>query len=167
MGTNYYVRRGIRPSKIEELKKLVNQKDIYDGTLQEALDEFQEIHIGKSSMGWQFLFDHNNYKYYTTSKDDINRFIQECLDDGGTFEDEYGNSITLEDFWKMVEEKKDGFTQKTYYDYALQEYEDYLLNPDKYKDRYIKPYHPTDYSSSYPEIYGEGGLRFSYSTDFC
>lgn len=66
----------------------------------------------------------------------------------------------------MVEEKKDGFTQKTYYDYALKEYKDYCLNPDKYKDRFIKPSPPTDFSM-YPEIFGEGRLRFSYSTDFC
>lgn len=52
MGTNYYVRKAIRPSKLEELKKLVNPEDIYNGKLNEALEEFKEIHIGKSSYGW-------------------------------------------------------------------------------------------------------------------
>jgi len=52
MGTNYYIRKAIRPSKIEELKNLTTEENIYNGKLQEALSEFNEIHIGKSSCGW-------------------------------------------------------------------------------------------------------------------
>lgn len=167
MGTNYYVRKGIRLSKLKELKKLVNPKDIYNGNLQMALGEFEGIHIGKSSYGWQFCFDHNNWKYYDKTRESINNFIWNELCKGGSFVDEYGESITLKDFWEMVDSKKDGLTQETAYKLELEKWKEYSVNPKKFSNRYFKPYPPTDYSKEYPEIITDEGLRFSYSTDFC
>lgn len=166
MGTNYYIRKAIRPSKLEELKKLVNEKDIYDGTLQEALGEFKEIHIGKSSCGWQFCFDHNNWKYYNQDKDSINAFIQKELDAGGSFVNEYGDSITLDDFWKMVDSKKDGFNQDSYYKFAVNQYNHYQSHPEEYEGK-IKPEVPYLYPQYFTELISDDGLRFANSTDFC
>lgn len=166
MGTNYYVRKGIRPSKIKELKKLVNPEDIYNGNLQEALGEFHEIHIGKSSLGWQFCFDHNNGEYYDRTRKSINNFIQHELDNGGSFVDEYGKPVTLEEFWKLVDSKKGGFTQETAYRHNLEEWKNYMPHPAFYEDRYFKPMPPTDYSKNYPETITDEGLRFASYTDF-
>lgn len=167
MGTNYYVQKAIRPSKIEEIKNLVTPENLYNGKLQEAINEFEEIHIGKSSCGWQFCFDHNDWKYYDKTKESINKFISDEILKGGKFIDEYGDSITLKDFWDMVESKKDGFNLKSAYEQELKEYREYQIDPDKFKDRYFKPRCPSLDYTDYPETITNEGLRFSYSTDFC
>lgn len=166
MGTNYYLRRNIPLPKLERLKKLVNPKDIYSSKLQEALNEFQEIHIGKSSYGWQFLFDHNNWKYYDKTKDSINQFISDELLKGGQFVNEYDEEVTLKDFWDIVESKKDGLTLKSAYEKELEEWRDYQANPTKYADRPFIPHYPRPDYIDYPETITDEGLRFSDSTDF-
>lgn len=166
MGTNYYLRKHIPLPKLERIKKLVNPTDIYDGKLQEALEEFQEIHIGKSSCGWQFLFDHNNWQYYDKTKASINQFICEEILKGGQFVNEYGEEVSLKDFWELVESKKDGLTLKTSYEKELEEWKDFQVNPIKYADRPFKPYYPQPNYINYPEIITDEGLRFSDTTDF-
>lgn len=167
MGTNYYIRKAIRPSKLKELKRLVTEDNIYNGTLQEALNEFQEIHVGKSSYGWQFCFDHNNGKYYDKSKESINRFLEDALADGGSFMNEYDELVSVKDFWEMVNSKKDGFNQKTNYQYELGQWERYQSNPEEFEGCLLKPVKPSDYSKEYPETITDEGLRFAYFTDFC
>jgi len=167
MGTNYYIRKAIRPSKLQELKDLVTEENIYNGKLQEALSEFNEIHIGKSSCGWQFCFNHNNWKYFGKSRKEIEDFIQSSIDEGGKFVDEYGDEITPTNFWKLVDSKKKGWDLNSYYMHEQQEYDKYLIHPELYKDEIFKPSYPYyNYWKDYPETFVDG-LRFSYNTDFC
>lgn len=63
---------------------------------------FDDLHIGKSSGGWSFIFaahrDNgiNSYKYW----------LQFFDEHPGTIVDEYGREMSLDDFKDMVEQKK-------------------------------------------------------------
>lgn len=107
METNYYLRRAIHLPKLKELKELVNPEDIYNGSLQKALEEVKSIHIGKSSTNGQFCFDHNNWKYYDKTKKGIRTFLIDELLDGGKIVDEHGNFISLIRLWEIVEKSID------------------------------------------------------------
>jgi len=161
MGTNYYIKKAIRPSKIKELKELVNEQDIYNGTLQKALSEFVPIHIGKSSSGWMFQFNHNNWKYYNMSRQSINDFIKKSLDEGDYLVDEYNKDISLEEFWNIVDSHKSGFNSQTYYEIRFL---NFCLNPEKYPDNLSELTNQLNYN---PEIITEEGLCFNYFTEFC
>lgn len=88
MGTNYYIRLDN------------NNRD-------------SDVHIGKSSGGWQFIFQ-TNPTYYHADKNSVNRFLKLHKD---SLFDEYGANISIDDFWKLVEEKRDGTTLREYYRY--------------------------------------------------
>jgi hypothetical protein len=79
MGTNYYV-----------AKNLCECCDRYD----------REYHIGKSSMGWAFTFQGYKYDNLTTWK-----LWKEYLKDQ-IIKDEYGDTISYEEFVEMVETYK-------------------------------------------------------------
>jgi hypothetical protein len=73
------------------------------------------IHLGKSSMGWQFSFQYNGGTYYKNVVE-----MREWLKDK-QIEDEYGDPVTQEDFWLMIEAKqKPEF--KNHAEYVKQEY---------------------------------------------
>ena len=81
MGTNYYLRT--KPCQIcGEVKK--------------------EIHIGKSSCGWQFLFkgykEENIFSY--------KQWLEEIDDPRKEIINEYGEIVSLDDFRKCVENEK-------------------------------------------------------------
>jgi len=78
MGTNYY-------TKINEC---------------EHCNRYNEIHLGKSSAGWQFSFQYNGGRFYKNVKE-----MKEWLKDK-KIEDEYGSTITHKDFWEMVKDKQ-------------------------------------------------------------
>lgn len=79
MGTNYYV-------KTNKCETCGHKPD--------------EIHLGKSSFGWQFSFQYNGGKYYQNV-----RQMKAWLKDK-KIKDEYGGEISHEDFWKMIKEKQ-------------------------------------------------------------
>ena len=79
MGTNYYV-----------AKNLCECCNRYD----------EEYHIGKSSMGWAFTFQGYKYDNLTTWK-----LWKEYLKDK-IIKDEYGDTISYEEFVEMVETYK-------------------------------------------------------------
>lgn len=58
------------------------------------------IHLGKSSAGWQFSFQYNGGKFYKNVEE-----MKVWLKDK-TIENEYGEEVSHEYFWKMVEEKQ-------------------------------------------------------------
>ena len=75
MGTNYYIRKTC-----------------------EHCGRYDEIHIGKSSMGWRFLFRKSPF---------INTVAEAVyLTCSYPIYDEYDNRITAKDFWDMVQEKQ-------------------------------------------------------------
>lgn len=92
MGTNYYVRRRLTDDEKENLKHLLDEDKIDE--VRDSLPE--EVHIGKSSMGWRFLFNHNNWEYYKTIED-LKEFIS-----NNNFYNEYGSTVDPEEFWKDV-----------------------------------------------------------------
>lgn len=109
MGTNYYAIPKVSDEDSKRFKELASKED-WD-TLKRELSSTEEIHIGKSSSGWCFTFDHNNWDYFDKTAESVKSFINDSL-----IRDEYDRHITIDDFWKMVEAKKGGLNAKTYYE---------------------------------------------------
>ncbi len=78
MGTNYYTR-------INECKHC---------------KRFENIHLGKSSAGWQFSFQYNGGQYYQNIKE-MKDFLKDKI-----IKDEYDHIVTHDKFWEMVESKQ-------------------------------------------------------------
>ena len=69
-----------------------------------------QSNIGKSSYGWQFLFNLNIESYVPTiSRDNIDKWLAT-----GIIFDEYDNKIDRKDFWKIVDGKKDLLDSEAY-----------------------------------------------------
>ena len=99
MGTNYYGMKIPTEKEKEEIKKAIDDNDY--GLVNELIPE--KIHLGKSSAGWEFCFDHNYWKYFEKDYNEIKSFISElCIID------EYGRTVTQKEFWQRVETKVDG-----------------------------------------------------------
>ncbi|MEW1951054.1 hypothetical protein AB0280_17605 [Pseudarthrobacter sp902506025] len=79
MGTNYYARINTCPT---------------------CRRPEEEIHLGKSSGGWQFLFAYNDGDYYK----DVHE-LKDWLKDK-TIIDEYGREVRHDDFWSLIEAKQ-------------------------------------------------------------
>jgi hypothetical protein len=62
-----------------------------------------EIHIGKSSGGWRFLFQGYSDELTINSKEDWEKFLK---NDEYVIMDEYGSRISYKDFFKLVEDKQ-------------------------------------------------------------
>jgi len=109
-----------------------------------AWDEFLEgtnIHLGKRSGGWKFIWNWNKGNHYKT-KEELFKFIRD-----GRVVDEYGTQMDTEEFITMALDwgKEDGWDSETYH-----------------KDH---PEHRTHWSSEKHEEYIDG-LRVSTSTEF-
>lgn len=108
MGTNIYA----RPIKQYESWNARKQENITEAQnanligLVPLIEEYwndrkpQPIHIGKRSAGWRFLFNHNDWKYYTTIEE-LKEFLKEC-----EITTEYGTTESFEDFWENVEHRQ-------------------------------------------------------------
>lgn len=124
MGTNYYRMKTISKEDREKLhKKLDEVLDVRgrDYILTEELEEIKnksEVHICKSSCGWQVNFDHNWGKYYQPNRKSLEEFLSEP---DTWIEDEYGERISYDDFWKFVKEHNENprnrWTSKSYREY--------------------------------------------------
>lgn len=133
MGTNFYLRKKVSnkdkeellsylDSKYAELRKQINTNPY---GLRYALDDFyyevtsdlcpynNDIHIGKRSAGWQFLWDYHGGKYYRASLEDIKKFLS---NPDYEIVDEYGETFTFEQFFneevgKSLYEGKNGLEE--------------------------------------------------------
>lgn len=137
------------------------------------------VHIGKRSGGWKFLFNHNHWKYYDHTRESIDAFLRGCYE----IRDEYGDSLTIEQFWSdYVDSNKNGLDNRTYCELEIErakqkergEIEDKfdlissVADAIAQKERYR-------YSNYYMEVYDKDGevlpsnmdYFFSDSTDFC
>lgn len=94
MGTNYYCFKAPTKEDKELMKSAIDKGEW--GELRSLIPE--RIHIGKSSHGWVFLFDHNNWSHFTPES--IHKFIDESV-----IYDEYGRMRNADFFWNMVGEK--------------------------------------------------------------
>lgn len=96
MGTNYYA----RPKASDELKYKIIQK-VVEGDLGDASYTIPaEFHLGKSSAGWQFLFNHNDWSHFEQSRESLEQKLETC-----TIRDEYYRPVSPAEFWEMVESK--------------------------------------------------------------
>ena len=99
MGTNYYgIKIPTEKDKIK-IKKAIDKNEW--GTVRELIPE--RIHIGKSSAGWEFCFDHNYWQYFEKDHVEIKEFINSL-----SIFDEYGESIPHRTFWEKVVSKIGG-----------------------------------------------------------
>ena len=179
MSTNYYAR--ITPSQEakEALKAAIdcNLYNIIEDCYKEMYGRFEydycdgcfkggEVHLGKASGGWKFLWNPNwtcklthinPNKWelvcpYPLTKEGVKSFIdREDID----IYDEYGELQDKEEFWNMAlnwcPDGKDGYSESCY-----------DWKPDNY-DRFIDAGVKLD---NYHDYYSDG-LRFSICTEFC
>ena len=97
MGCNYYGWKIPTKEEKEELIELIKQDEFV-----KAEDLFpKQVHIGKSSVGWQFTFNHNNWDYFDQSPGSLEDFINDCQ-----IMSEYGEIITPLEFAQLIENKK-------------------------------------------------------------
>ena len=152
MGTNIYAR--VNPPKAEREKFVLKVKEIVDSDdlfalsklkdlMQEYEWDFPEVHLGKRSVGWQFLWAPNP-KFYDNTISSINEFLNR---DDIVLYDEYGEYLTPERVWEEFGNTK-GDTHESY------------LQKHPEERRY--------YSAGvvYETITKEG-LRFARNADFC
>lgn len=107
MGTNFYFIPKMSEEDVQDIllsaKKLAESKDYSD--LEELKNKAHkvvtEIHLGKRSAGWQFLWNHNDLKYYNPDLKSIQKFLKETE---GTIKDDYGQVYTYKEFFEEIED---------------------------------------------------------------
>lgn len=98
MGTNFYARK--KPTEKEKATLLKKLEDCLEGNetkenfIEKFEEIFKEIHLGKRSYGWQFLWQ-SHPELYGDSLSEIMEFI---LTKGYEIYDEYGGKFTLSEF---------------------------------------------------------------------
>lgn len=102
MGTNFYAILPIKKRTTNKLRELADKLDVsqninIDNELHNIQEELKdhEIHLGKRSFGWAFLWDHNNLKYYEPTLESIKKFID---DNNVKIVDEYDKEFTWDEF---------------------------------------------------------------------
>ncbi len=156
MGTNFYLKRKINESTKKVLKDCIDKDDI--DTVRSILNDYKDIHIGKRSAGWKFLWDAHYFKYFEPNKDSILRWLM-----SGIIYDEYGRTFDINDF---LYKELDGFIDKGYDIESFYNKE----TPNYSLDSNIKEF-KRRVSDKYPAInkYGEfyiDNLRFTVNEDF-
>ena len=108
----------------------------------DELTQDLKVHLGKRSVGWKFLWNWNDSKFYST-KDELVKFVM-----SGRVVDEYGQQIPSEEFLEMAFEwgQEDGWDDETYH----------KENPDSYRPSFLE-----DMNDRYVD-----GLRVAPYTDF-
>ena len=149
MGTNYY-----RIPSVEEMEKRkqelidnINSLDISPASIErnfvtiekennfdfhsiwDIFTEDSNIHLGKRSGGWKFLWNFHKNKFYS-NKEELFNFIR-----SGRVVDEYGDEMEVEEFITMALEwgQPDGHDAKSYrkehprqYHYDFERQEEYI-----------------------------------------
>lgn len=113
MGVNYYKKRNLTINEKEELIRAIREDRIVSFSYKECkngygrlinsddLKEPLEVHVGKKSWRYRFLFDHNRWKYFHDRKS-----LVEWLKNGGWLEDEEGSIVEVEDFMQDVSDSQ-------------------------------------------------------------
>lgn len=190
MGTNFYAKRKVPDDTLQAIKRTV------DIMLQPATDQVRllnmevlkelcyrtlensDIHLGKRSAGWQFLWDHNDGKFYHLSLKGIHRFVkEEC---GNVVYDEYGDVYSWEDFIKeeigyCLYQGEKYWNGEAYNRWVLSDDVDEFNNSESMK-RIAREYlnEPKkviticdkEYETYCHDFTTKDGLRFASSTDF-
>lgn len=146
MRTNFYLRRKLSDKEKAELYTYIDNENW------ERISLPKDIHIGKRTKGWKFLWDANGFKYFDPNKESIQNFLK-----SGTIIDDQYNTYTYEQFWKEIEDYiNNGWDVeeycKTHPEEQLNMYFDYVILPQVNQN-----------------VYGEfyiDNLRFSPHPDF-
>jgi len=114
MGTNFYGRQIQVLNELEEKQIRIEEEirsqipnssteldDVITDYFNLKRSEILTVHIGKRSVGWAFLFDHNNWEFYK----DWDSFLTWC--ETVQIENEYGQEFTTEEFLEEIKECKD------------------------------------------------------------
>jgi hypothetical protein len=164
MGTNYYRIPSVEEmeDRREDLLKQVQSIEIDPASISSnfkirvKMDDYSEgmnpwerftddieVHLGKRSMGWKFLWNFHKKRYYS-DKEELFSFIR-----SGRVVDEYGEEVDVEEFIQMALEwgQPDGYDTQTY--------------SAKYPSEHVNWMNIKDYYDDYID-----GLRVSSSTDF-
>lgn len=140
MGTNYYMERKLSYKDKQTAMRLLKEDKVND-LISHLCDVNEMVHIGKCSIGWKFLFNHNNNEFYASTRESIDEFLH---NEEYILKDEYGECMSVDDFWKMVDNHQNQLDGDTY---------------DMQDD--TRMFKVADYEYTTAE-----GLRFSTSTDF-
>lgn len=81
-----------------------------------------ELHIGKSSMGWRFLFRSYNYETKINSFDD---WLLELNNPNKVIYNEYHEKIELAELLELIEDKRNGKSQAHLAHYFFQDEKGY------------------------------------------
>ena len=120
MGTNFYcIAKASREQKkqaVKHLNELLSYIKDSDYILPELVQQTfevinipKEIHLGKRSAGWQFLWDYHNGEYFKPTLSSIKEFLKDKY-----IYNEYDEHFTLEQFFN--DELKDCLYADEYHD---------------------------------------------------
>lgn len=159
MGTNFYLRRKLDEDTKKVLKQYVDTSNI--DMIEEILKDYKEIHIGKRSYGWKFLWDAHYFKYFKPNKKSLFEWLK-----SGDIYDEYGEKFTFNQF---INDELKGSIDKgcDIQQYAMEDPKyvcyDNSESIDKFKQETKVKKYPT--INKYGEFY-INNLRFTVYEDF-
>lgn len=184
MGTNYYRVRIPSEREIYRMHQMIDDRmfeskrgcwDLDTGKeikgvtcVQDLIEDCtSRIHICKMSFGWKTCFDHNWGKYYRPSRKSLDKFLRAPYT---YIEDEYGEVIDVDEFWKLVDERdhtprsngRPPLTSKLYNDEHEEngESREYPCREDIKKCKEMFKVNPED------NDFEVDGLRFAVFSDF-
>lgn len=155
MGTNFYLRRKLTKDQKEHMKFLIDREN-YD-KLRDELP--RDIHIGKRSYGWKFLWNANRFEYFNPTIESLHEFLK-----SGDIYDEYGDKFTFEDFMNNeVGSSIDNGTDMI--DWLNSHPEEYRYMRDSRNAEFFEKYYNINVNRG-NEFY-IGKYRFTIWDDFC
>jgi len=66
---------------------------------------FDELHLGKSSGGWKFCLQANEFKYYKNWSE-MRKWLLKMTRQGAVIRNEYNEKVLFEEFVTLVESKQ-------------------------------------------------------------
>lgn len=191
MGTNYYARILPTLEEKENLKKLIDSDDFYaiEKEVQRLYgesteyDKGAEIHLGKRSGGWKFLFNPNYERYYKLTKEGLKEFLNKpnviiyseyFNSDNGVMKytddpdkaDSKEYLWTLQQFFDMAFNwgQPDGWDGESYEKWEMSRGKGYQ-GYTRYGDSRERYWREKGYNPSYYNFYNDG-LRWSTCCEF-
>jgi hypothetical protein len=178
MGTNFYARR-IIPAENDKVVAggYIDSADMADAiesdsfggfdSIAQYVNEGNEVHLGKRSAGWKFLWNPNVFKIknrlrytYPLTKQGITDFLKQ---EGMVITDEYGKTYEPDEFLAMAFNWcVDGLDAKEYY--TSPRYGADWCYPDDPK--IIARWKRLGFNPEYYNFYSDG-LVFSTCVNFC
>ena len=158
MGTNFYLKKKLSQKEKEIIKQYIDEDKYYE--IREMLPE--DIHIGKQSYGWKFLWNAHFFEYFEPTKESLFDWLE-----SGQIIDEYGNEFTFDQF---INNELKGWLDKGW---DIESY--YIDRPENKSSWYDFSSRNRYFYQRCPNLninvnrYGEfyiDGLRFTVSEDF-